>query len=582
MRRKARFVTQTSRRAGRARVLTLAMSLVCGGVGIAVGIGMAVTETRVQAQPMMGGGGGMPDLRVMNGKPLPDRGLAPGTVTVRVARKMPVNAVAGAEVSAIIKNAGGDLKKRTAKTDASGRAIFEGVGAGDQFQAQVTVDGELIKTSAFPMPSEGGVRTMLIAGLGPAPAAGEAGGGEAGGNDEGGGQGGEGFSLGASTGTAVPAADLPAGTLEVRPFDQAGHPLPNQLVLLGAALQGSEGKLKITRVTTNAAGLAKITGLATGASIGYAAVVDHRGIRLGTQPFTMPEVGGVRAEIRALERTSDASVISIGSGGRIILQMHEEVLQVLEMLPIENHSDKLFDPGVGGVEIPLPKGFVNAEAGEGDRKLEVRKNYGIAVHGAIAPKTAANNEITFGFTVPYHGSTHELVQPLPNGLGTTTLITEQVAGISVEGPGVGARQSREVSGRKYWVMPLAALAPGQPLRLVVTGLPSPDNSGRIASGGLALLLVAASVIFGRRPAGTRKAVIGERDKLIERREELFTQLLAAERERRGQNGAAASARADAAGAGADAGGAKARRNQLVTKLETVYRELAALDEPQAP
>src|SRR6185369_15386857 len=70
------------------------------------------------AQPMAGGGAGrgMPDLRVINGKPLPDRGMAPGTVTVRVARKMPVNGVAGVEVSALIRNSGGDLKKRTAKT----------------------------------------------------------------------------------------------------------------------------------------------------------------------------------------------------------------------------------------------------------------------------------------------------------------------------------------------------------------------------------------------------------------------------------------------------------------------------------
>ena len=260
------------------------------------------------------------------------------------------------------------------------------------------------------------------------------------------------------------------------------------------------------------------------------------------------------------------------------------------MLPIENHSNKLFDPGAGGIEIPLPKGFVNAETGESDRKLEVRKNYGIAVHGAISPKSAANNEITIGFTVPYRGSTHELRQPLPNGLGTTTLITEQVAGLSIEGPGIGARQSREVSGRKYWVMPgepiapggvLEALAPGQMLTFVVTGLPSTDNTGRIASGGLALLLVAAAVVFARRPPGARKAIVGERDKLIERRETLFKQLLAAERERRGvgnTNGAGTTA----GGASAPEGDAKTRRSQLVAKLETVYRDLAALDEPRAP
>ena len=59
------------------------------------------------AQPMMkGGGGGMPDLSQIVGRPLPDRGMPTGTVSVRVARKMPANAVAGSEVSAIIKTRG--------------------------------------------------------------------------------------------------------------------------------------------------------------------------------------------------------------------------------------------------------------------------------------------------------------------------------------------------------------------------------------------------------------------------------------------------------------------------------------------
>ena len=50
----------------------------------------------VRAQPMLGGGGGgMPDMRAISGRPLPDAGMPAGTVSVRVARKMPSNAVAG-------------------------------------------------------------------------------------------------------------------------------------------------------------------------------------------------------------------------------------------------------------------------------------------------------------------------------------------------------------------------------------------------------------------------------------------------------------------------------------------------------
>ena len=182
----------------------------------------------------------------------------------------------------------------------------------------------------------------------------------------------------------MPAPDLPAKTLEVRALDENGRPLPKVEVQLGTASQSGDGKLQITRVVTNAEGVARFTGLASGSNVGYAAVVDYHGTRLGTQPFTMPETGGVRADIRALQRTSDPSIISLGSGGRIVVQMHDELLQITEMLPIENRTDKLFDPGPGGVEIPLPRGFVNAEVGEAERgKLEVRKNYGIAVHGPL-------------------------------------------------------------------------------------------------------------------------------------------------------------------------------------------------------
>src|SRR5450432_638567 len=136
-------------------------------LSIAMAVLAAVAST-AHAQPMMagGGGGGMPNLAEIVGKPLPDSGMPPGTVSVRVARQRPANGVADAEVSAVIKNAGGDLRRRTEKTDADGRAMFEGMAPGDEFHAEVTVDGELLKTETFTVPGQGGLRTMLIAALG--------------------------------------------------------------------------------------------------------------------------------------------------------------------------------------------------------------------------------------------------------------------------------------------------------------------------------------------------------------------------------------------------------------------------------
>ena len=522
----------------------------------------------LRAQPMMGGGG-MPNMRAISGRPLPDAGMPAGTVSVRVARKMPSNAVVGVEVSAIIKNAGGDLRKRALKTDSSGRVLFEGMAPGDAFKAEVTVDGEKLASQEITMPPSGGVRTMLIAGLGP-PAAGEgeaegggAAGGETGGGDE--------FSLGASTGTAHADPSLLAKTLEVHLIDEAGQPIKDTAVMLGGV---EDNKVKVRRGRSDATGMARFQDLPTGAHTGYAAVFEWHGMRLGTEPFAMPDTGGMRAEIRALPRTNDPSVVTIAPGARVVLQMHEDTLQFLEMLPLENTSDRIFDPGPGAVEIPLPQGFVSAEAAQSDRKIEVRQNHGMAVHGVIAPRRSISsaggegrpppNEVTFGFVLPYHGDTREFEQAVPTGMGPFNLITEQIPGLSVSGPGVGPREARELGGRKYWLARVEGVPAGGVLRLSIAGLPSTSSTGRTVAATLALALVAAAVAFGRRPKDeAREAASNERERLAARREALFAELVAVEQSAR---------------AGGPAAPGPERRRQLVGELEGVYQQLATLDE----
>ncbi len=520
---------------------------------------------------MAPGASGMPNLAEIVGRPLPDSGMPTGTVSVRVARKMPSNGVAAAEVSAVIKNAGGDLRRRTEKTDADGRALFEGMAPGDEFNAEVTVDGELLKTEAFTLPQVGGLRTMLIAALGkgggnaPAAAGAPAG---AGGPTP--------FTLGATAGTAVNEPSLPAGRLEVSLFDESGAPIPNQPVLLG--MVDKTNKIDVRHGKSDAAGVAHFSDLPRGESTGYAAVLEWHGMRLGTAPFPMPESGGARAEIRALGHTSDPSVMTIGSGGRVIVQMHEDNLQFLEMFPLENRSDKMFDPSPGAIEIPLPKGFVSAEAQEGDRKIDVRQNYGMAVHGVFSPQRAilnttaknAGQEVVFGFVLPYHGETRAFSQPMPNGIGTFTLITEQIPGLSVTGPGIGERQERELGGRKYWVMPGEPIAPGGVLEFTLNGLPFTDSTGRTVAGILALMLIAGAFAFGRRPKGSARGgdVAVERERLVDKRESTFAELIALERAARDQTAkATAPTPAD-------------RRKQLVGRLEQIYRDIAALDDRQ--
>ena len=534
-----------------------------GLIALSAIVGVA---SSAHAQPMMGGGG-MPNLAAVVGRPLPDSGMPTGTVSVRVARRMPSNGVAGAEVSAIIRNSGGDLRRRTEKTDADGRALFEGMAPGDEFHAEVTVDGELLKTEAFTLPQVGGLRTMLIAALDKSTAS------EAQAIGVPTGDASTAFGLGVTAGAAMPDGALPGGALEVRIFDENGAMIPNHLVLLGAIDKSS--KIDVRRGKSNSSGAARFSGLRTGAGSGYAAVIDWNGERLGTAPFQMPSTGGARAEIRAPARTADPSVMTIGSGARIVLQMHEDTLQILEMLPFENRSDKVFDPGPGAIEVPLPDGFVSAQPQENGRKIEVRPNRGIAVHGAFRPERAMPGttskesalEVAFGFVLPYHGPTRAFVQSMPNGIGPFALITEQIPGLSVSGLGIGGRQERELGGRKYWVMHADGVPAGGVIAFTMEGLPSPDATGRDAAGLIALSMVASAFAFGRRPKERDKAVLTthSREQLVDRREALYNELVSLE----------TTARAGGGSAPAD------RRKKLVTRLDQTYRELAALDEQHA-
>ena len=363
-------------------------------------------------------------------------------------------------------------------------------------------------------------------------------------------------------------------------FDESGAPIPQHTVLLG--MVDKSNKIDVRKADTDAGGVAHFAGLPHGDGSGYAAVLEWHGLRLGTAPFPMPDTNGARAEIRALGRTADASVMTIGEGGRVIVQMHEDTLQFLEMLPLENVSDKIFDPGPGAVEIPLPQGFVGAEAQESDRKVEVRQNHGMAVHGVFTPRRSlggttaktAGQEVVFGFVLPYHGDTRDFTQRMPNGMGAGTLITEQIAGLSVSGPGIGARQARELSGRKYWVMPIEPIPAGGVLSFTLTGLPSTDATGQYVAGGLALALIGGAFVFGRKPRTGGKG--------RQARQGCWG--------RRHARAADRAARVDVrrtAGAGAerprDRHGRRppSTRKQIVGRLEQIYRELAALDERQA-
>jgi hypothetical protein len=101
----------------------------------------------------------MPDAREMSGIPRPVTDLPDGTVSVRVIRGALSNNIVNQEVE--LHGPGERVWRAT--TDDTGRAQFTGVPGGTMVHAVTTVTGERLESQAFPVPSQGGIRLMLVA-----------------------------------------------------------------------------------------------------------------------------------------------------------------------------------------------------------------------------------------------------------------------------------------------------------------------------------------------------------------------------------------------------------------------------------
>ena len=102
----------------------------------------------------------MPDPSLINGKALPAGDLQTGTITVRVVRESVGNNIVGQPVTVTVNG-----ETRRAVTDEQGRAEFRGLPAGTNGRAETTVNGESLQSDPFVVPSSGGLRLILVAGI---------------------------------------------------------------------------------------------------------------------------------------------------------------------------------------------------------------------------------------------------------------------------------------------------------------------------------------------------------------------------------------------------------------------------------
>ena len=102
----------------------------------------------------------MPDPSQIHGKAIPAQELPDGTITVRVVREAIGNNITGQDVSLTAEGS-----TRTVKTDDQGRAQFTNLLIGAEATATATVAGEALVSDPFIVPTTGGLRVILIAGM---------------------------------------------------------------------------------------------------------------------------------------------------------------------------------------------------------------------------------------------------------------------------------------------------------------------------------------------------------------------------------------------------------------------------------
>jgi hypothetical protein len=438
--------------------------------------------------------------------PLPVGDLPVGTVSVRITRPSMTDAIAGADVIGSWKTPDGKVKTSTVKTGNDGRAVFANLPVGGTFIARAIVEGETLATQAFVVPDQGGTRFLMMVGAEGAQAMGAAPSTPAAGATAGTAEahGGQPQQLGIRSGRVEPSDNVKAGSVELKVIDADGKPVAG----VGVDMAHATGKsVESVHAVTDDHGVAHFAAQKADNTTIYAAVIAHDGMRVGTPAFVLEAKRGAAGEIKMPGRTDSLSVLRIASSSRMMVELREEALGLLQNLVIENTSDKIFDPGPRGLFVPLPEGFTGAEKLPGGSDIEIKEGVGVFLHAPILPGTsaAASVQVRLGYVLATHETREfEIIVPMPIGLQGGLVLVPADHPIGLSAPGLRTRASeRDDNGNELLIFELDAVPAGQALHLTVLGLPTHSRNGRWIAAALAGLLVAGGIVASRRPRKRR-------------------------------------------------------------------------------
>ncbi len=309
-------------------------------------------------------------------------------------------------------------------------------------------------------------------------------------------------------GRAIPAGELPAGSVTVRVVRQT---VGNNLAGVDVELQGAGD---VRRATTGADGRATFASLPPGASVHATAVID--GERLESTSFHVPSSGGVRtilvaglglgaaggAPTTTPQRPSAAAApggaVSFGNNTRFAVEFQDDTIAVFYLLEIVNNTGapaNLPSPLV----ITLPAEAAGVSLLDGASPLAVASGPRVSIAGPLPVGVTA---VPIAYRVESWGPHHEFSQVFPLRVDQVAVGVQRLGDLRVQSPQAPSVREASLGGQAFFIASGPALAPGTPLRLTLAGLPHKSPVPLYATLALAATVAAVGVWLALTP-GTR-------------------------------------------------------------------------------
>ena len=364
------------------------------------------------------------------------------------------------------------------------------------------------------------------------------------------------------SGIPRPVDDLPNGAISVRLIRGS---LSNNLA--GRPVDLHVGA-KVITVKTDENGRAEFKDFITGpGGATVKATADVDGEHLESQEFPAPTRGGIRLMLVATDPNkkdvpapsapaAQTGPVSIGDQSRFVLQPREEAVELFYLLDIANTQSVPVNPPTPFV-FDLPKGAAGAAIMDGSSPQASVKDGRVTVMGPFAP---GHTFVQVASSLAAEDGSIDIAQRLPANLDQLAVIVKKLgAGTTLKSPQLKEQREMPADGEIFIAATGGPVPAGQPIQIVVDGVPHHSQAPRRVALALALAVVVLGAWFATRTTGDAAADAAERKRLIARREKLFNELARLEQDHRGGR--------------VDERRYAPRREELVSSLEAIYNAL---------